>query len=479
MRDRTKIWLSIATFFVGAGIILFVVVMTMNNWDFSRLNTLSYISETHTIEDAFQSIELNTESADVCLEQSTDGTCRVEWSVPEDWKHSVEVTDNTLLITLRDDTHWYDHIGINVRSPKITVFLPEENYKLLTANVHSGKLDVPKYFSFIGIEVESGSGDVECEASVTGSIKITTYSGDVRLTEAAATGISVTTGSGRVTMESCTAGSITVTTDSGDPTLRNVHSNTDLRIDVTSGDAHLSDASCTNLYSMGESGKLTVEGVTVYDMIVIKRQSGDVTLKRCDVAKAVSITTTSGDVTGIFDRPVLCYATSESGNIKKPKYDYGVYCEINTGSGDINISLSNDYEKLVTQATGNVGLAILAENPQSNILSFILNQYVIYRNKNARLMVVVKRIAPLSELQSDQLIGGLGFDSDVPDEEFTVRRKDYDMIDDYYSFVFDLDDILDTAVSRNAKKLWVIIDENSGFSLFDVHIIYDIIYDLN
>ena len=473
MRDRTKILLSIATFFVGAGLILFVVVMTVNKWDFTRLNTITYEAETHTIEEAFQNIELNTESADVRLERSADGTCRVEWSVPENWKHSVEVADNTLLITLRDDTSWYDHIGINVKPPKITVYLPEENYKLLTANMHSGKLDVPKNLKFIGVEVESGSADVECETSATGTLRITTSSGDVNLNEATATAIYVTTSSGHVTMESTTAGSITVATESGKPKLHAVHCNADLKIDVTSGDAYLSDISCSNLYTMGASGELTIDTAYIYEMLIIKRKSGDVTLRKCDVLHAISITTTSGDVTGNFDMPVTCYANSESGDIKTPKNDYGIYCEVNTGSGDIDISLSDTYEAQVTQALERNRLIVLTENQLSNTLSFVINQFITYRNKNARIMVVAKRIAPLSEIPPGQLIGGLGFDSDIPDENFTVRRKAYEAVDEYYSFIFDLDDILDTAASRNAENLRLIVDENSGFILYEAHMVYD------
>jgi len=483
MRDRTKIWLSIATFFVGAGLILFVVVMTMNNWNFKNLNTLKYTTDTHTIEEAFQNIELNTEAADIRLEQALDGKCRVECSVPESWKHSAEVTEGTLRITLKDDTRWYDHIGINVKSPKITVYLPEENYKLLTANMTSGALDVPKNFHFIGIEIETKSADVECEASATGTIKITTSSGDVNLNELSASAITVTTSSGHVTAEATTAGSLTVTTESGDPRLHSVYCNTDLKVDVKSGDAHLSDISCQSLFSTGESGKLTVETANVYDMLLIKRQSGDVTLKRCDIMNSISITTTSGDVNGNFGRSVLCYADSKSGDIKIPRNSFGVYCEINTDSGDIKIT---DYEvpaAPVTQAVINYPTPSIplpdgyhtityAENPSDNRVFIMINQFALYRNKSAQLKVDFMRTVPLSEMQSGQTIGGLAFDSDTPDEEFIVRSHGNSTPDEQFSVFYDLEKVLDASASCDAKKLQVFIEENSGYIITGVYLVY-------
>lgn len=483
MRDRTKIWLSISTFFVGAGLILFIVVMTINHWDFSSLSTITYKTETHTIEETFQNIELNTEAADVRLERSADGTCRVECSVPEEWKHSVEVSENTLRITLEDDTHWYDHIGINVKSPKITVYLPAKNYKLLAANMTSGKLDVPKYFHFIGIEIETKSGDVECEASATGTLVVTTSSGDVNLNEATATGINVTTSSGRVTAESTTAGSFTVTTASGDIRLREVYCNGDLKIDVTSGDARLSDVSCSNLYSTGESGKLTIDTATVYDTLIIKRQSGDVNLKLCNVGKAIGITTTSGNVTGSFVNPVLTNCNSKSGDIKTPKYSYGVYCEINTGSGDINITDPDIYDPPVTQAVINYPTPSIplpdgyhtityAENPSDNRVFIMINQFALYRNKSAQLKVDFMRTVPLSEMQSGQTIGGLAFDSDTPDEEFIVRSHGNSTPDEQFSVFYDLEKVLDASASCDAKKLQVFIEENSGYIITGVYLVY-------
>ena len=46
MREKTTIWISLAAFLIGAGLIVFAVVMTLNHWDFKKLDTTDFITET-------------------------------------------------------------------------------------------------------------------------------------------------------------------------------------------------------------------------------------------------------------------------------------------------------------------------------------------------------------------------------------------------------------------------------------------------
>ncbi len=480
MRDRTKIWLSIATFCVGAGLILFVIVMTLKSWDFSNLSTIELKTETHTIDEAFQNIELNTESADILFELSRDGKCSVECSVPEDWEHSVDVTESTLRISLKDTTRWYERIGINIRSPKITVYLPEKFYNLLTADTDSGDIHVPNDLTFVGIDIKTGSGDVECDALTTGTVRIVTSSGNVSLSDVTAETIDVSSSSGDVTANNTHSDSFFVSTSSGNQKLRNIYCTGDLITDVTSGDAQYTDVTCRCLMSKGGSGELSVNSAMVLGMLNIERQSGDVTLKKIFVEAVAYITTTSGDVTGSLTGDVSINANSKSGDINAPwrhDTDSATRYDINTDSGDIKIT---DYEvpaAPVTQAVERSNNITLIDNPESNSQYLPLNSFVLYRNKekysDAHLVVAVKRNIPVSEIPSDRIIGGLGFDSDDLHEDFTVRRKDYPLLDEDISIVFDFDDIFATADSLGAKKLQVIIDGNAGFSLTGIYLVYE------
>lgn len=478
MRDRTKIWLSIATFCVGAGLILFVIVMTLKSWDFSNLSTIELKTETHTIDEAFQNIELNTESADILFELSRDGKCSVECSVPEDWEHSVDVTESTLRISLKDTTRWYERIGINIRSPKITVYLPEKFYNLLTADTDSGDIHVPNDLTFVGIDIKTGSGDVECDALTTGTVRIVTSSGNVSLSDVTAETIDVSSSSGDVTANNTHSDSFFVSTSSGDQKLRNIYCTGDLITDVTSGDAQYTDVTCRCLMSKGGSGELSVNSAMVLGMLNIERQSGDVTLKKIFVEAVAYITTTSGDVTGSLTGDVIIDAVSNSGDIKNPRRystDSDTTYYINTDSGDINITVEdgNSSKDNPDDGSQETRREILDENPESNIVHLILNALVLYKNKGAKLVGTMKRANSAPEPQAGQTICGLGFDSDIPDERYTICAPDDRTIAVEFSLIYDLDQVQEYANSLGAKNLSVIVDENSGYTLTGLYVTWE------
>ena len=456
MRDRTKIWLSIATFCVGAGLILFVIVMTLKRWDFSNLSTIELKTETHTIEEAFQNIELDTESADIFFELSRDGKCSVECSVPEDWEHSVDVAESTLRISLKDTTRWYERIGINIQSPKITVYLPEKFYNLLTANTDSGDIRVPNDLTFVGIDIKTGSGDVECDALTTGTVRIVTSSGNVSLSDVTAETIDVSSSSGDVTANNTHSDSFLVSTSSGDQKLRNIYCTGDLITDVTSGDVQITDVNCRCLLSKGDSGELSVNSAMVLGMLNIERQSGDVALIKIFVEAVAYITTTSGDVTGSLIG------------------DEDIY-NIDTDSGDINIIIEdgNSSQDNPDDGSHETHKVIIDENPESNIVRLAINALVLYKNKGAKLVGTLKRTDPASEIQAGQIICGLGFDSDIPDERYTVCAPDNTMIQVEFSFICDLDQVREYAKSLGTKKLSMIVDENSGYTLTELYVTWE------
>ena len=49
MKKTTKIWLVIATLLVVLGSITFLAVMSVLNWDFVKLNTRNYVTNTYCI----------------------------------------------------------------------------------------------------------------------------------------------------------------------------------------------------------------------------------------------------------------------------------------------------------------------------------------------------------------------------------------------------------------------------------------------
>ena len=420
MRERTKIMLSIATFFLCAGLIVFVVMMSANGWDFSKLNTVKHTEDTHAFTEEFHTISLDTNSGDVTILPSENDTCTVVCKYPEKWSHSAVVEDGVLKIYLEDTTSWFNniHIGIAVTDPEISIFLPEKTYKLLLADVSSGDINIMRNVSFIDIDITTKSGDVTCYTIVDQALRIKTSSGDVTLD------------------------------------------------DVFTGD------------------------------IDVETSSGDVDLVKCQAWNSIKINTSSGDVEGDLRGSYTYLAESSSGDIRFPKDEEGVKCNINTSSGDINIRRSKD-PAVCTPTTAPDATPTLApdatptappatptptgpvlevvhklENPPKDITpAIVVNTMIIYPD-DAVVKVILHCDKPSTELHNGSTLGGIGFESETPDSEYPFTLTQMVSAGDEIYFEYELRKLLDDAQSRGAKKLMIIVDETSGFSLVGVDIEY-------
>ena len=113
MRRSTVIWLIIAALLVVTGSIIFTGAMTMVKWDFSKLSTSKYETNTYKIDEDFTSISVDTNTAKISFTLSSDSSCSVICREEENMKHSVQVRDGSLMIEVIDKRSWYQHIGIN------------------------------------------------------------------------------------------------------------------------------------------------------------------------------------------------------------------------------------------------------------------------------------------------------------------------------------------------------------------------------
>ncbi len=136
MKKAAKAWLITAAFLVLAGCILFAGVMSTLGWDFAKLSTARYETNIHEISETFSDISLTTDTADIVFALSNDGKCRVECYEPENAKHSAAVANDTLIIEINEQKSWYDYIGFQFGSPRITVYLPEA--RLAVSRAHHG-----------------------------------------------------------------------------------------------------------------------------------------------------------------------------------------------------------------------------------------------------------------------------------------------------------------------------------------------------
>ncbi len=315
-----KILFIIAGILVILGIILFVAALASNGWVLANLNTDKFQSNTYSIGEEFQNISVNTDTADVVFVLSDDGVCKVECYEQKNMAHRVFTKDGTLEISADDTRKWYEYITFfSFGAPKITVYLPQNQYAALNIKSDTGDVEIPNAFQFARMDIDLSTGDVKCYASATGQIKIKTSTGDILAQNISADTLDLTVSTGKVQTESVTC--------QGNVSIR-----------VSTGKATLTDVQCKNLRSDGSTGDLHLQKVVATGQFSIERSTGDVKLDRCD-ASEIEIETDTGNVTGSLLTPKVFLTETDTGRVNVPKSTVGGRCQIETDTGNIQISV--------------------------------------------------------------------------------------------------------------------------------------------
>lgn len=319
MRKAAKGWLAAAAVLAAAGLILFAAVMTVCRWDYSRLSTESYETNTHEIREGFSSIRLNTETADLLFVPSEDDTCRVVCYEPENRKHSVSVQGDTLLIEAAAGKGWPEKISFDFHSPAVTVALPQTAYASLLISGSTGNVEVPDGFRFEEAQIILSTGDVLYSASGSGSVKIGTSTGGIRV-------------------EGVSAGSLDLSVSTGSVTVSGVSCTGDLKANAVTGAVRVSDTVCRNFFSEGNTGGATLKNVIAGEMISVERSTGDVLFDGSDAAE-ISVETSTGDVTGSLLSEKVFLTDTSVGEVSVPPTVTGGKCTVRTSTGEIRLTV--------------------------------------------------------------------------------------------------------------------------------------------
>ncbi|MBR2460563.1 MAG: hypothetical protein IKB34_04985, partial [Clostridia bacterium] len=100
MSKTVKTWLTVATLLVVAGLTSLTVIMTVNGWDFSRLATERYETNTYESDDQITDISIKTDTADIVFIPSDNGKYKVTCYETEKVKHYVSVSEGMLTVTV-------------------------------------------------------------------------------------------------------------------------------------------------------------------------------------------------------------------------------------------------------------------------------------------------------------------------------------------------------------------------------------------
>ena len=275
MTKKTKAWSIAALICILAGVILFCSVMFSLEWDFSALSTYKYVTNTHEIDD-FQNIFINTNTADIEFVISESENALVVCFEDQSNAHQVTVENGTLKITAADNKKWFEFIGINFYTTKITLYLPKAKY---------------------------------------GDIIVKGNTGDILASD-------------------LSAFKLDFTISTGDIFLKNITCEQEIMTMVSTGNVNIADSKGNAISSGGSTGDVIFENVIADEYLIIARSTGNVKLNSCDSAM-VYVETDTGDIKGKFLTEKQFIANTDTGYVSVPNSTSGGKCELTTNTGDI------------------------------------------------------------------------------------------------------------------------------------------------
>lgn len=298
--NKTKILLAIASLLVVIGVALFLGTMFSVNWDFSKITTFKFETNTYEITDTYRNISFSTIEANVELVPSQDGQTKVVCYEKAKVKHAVEVKDNVLTISVVDQRQWYDYSGISFVSQKVTVYLPFNDFENATIKSDTGNVKIPSDFSFNVLDVSLHTGNVVSEAQVS-TIKIKTSTGNV--------------------------------------SVKNL-SNADCTVSSSTGNVHLKDVKASTLSINSSTGNVDLNNVVVANKMTVTLSTGNAYLEKCDAGE-IYIKTSTGNVRGSLLSEKNFIANSSTGSVSVPTSNSSApRCEIKTSTGNIQITIA-------------------------------------------------------------------------------------------------------------------------------------------
>ena len=339
MSKGKKTTLIIALVCVVLGLILSFGVLASIQFDFTRLNTIQYETNTYSVEQPFSHLRVEGAECDIRLVPAQGSACRVICAEAEQVSHTVEVRDGTLTVIRQDQRKWYEQFGFHWGRMEITVELPQQTYDSLYLKTLSGDISVPEGFSFSQAEVRSTSGRIGYAAATQGSLLLKTTSGDLTARGLTTENLEARSVSGDVELEQIEAETIITEAPSGGITIRSAQVRGQVSAETVSGAIKLEQLNCQSVRAHASSGDLRLTSAAAAGPMELKTVSGGIKLEHSD-AERLSITSTSGDVSGTLLTGKLFTTRTTSGTVRVPgsTLDAGL-CEITTTSGDIRIEL--------------------------------------------------------------------------------------------------------------------------------------------
>lgn len=211
-----KKWLILATALVAAGGMLFGGVMMAQNWDFLKLQTTTYETNTYHIQDSYANILIDIDTTNLTILPTDEETTTVVCFEQSKIQHIVEVADHTLSIREMDTRAWYEHISLSFQSPKVTIYMPQNQYAAVSVKASTADIQIEK-LSANYLDLTLSTGDMQLMDMQCKNIKTTVSTGDIHLKNViVAQELTMQSGTGDIFLEGCDAERLKIKTTTGD-----------------------------------------------------------------------------------------------------------------------------------------------------------------------------------------------------------------------------------------------------------------------
>ncbi|MDY3079137.1 MAG: DUF4097 family beta strand repeat-containing protein [Oscillospiraceae bacterium] len=321
MKTSKKITLIIATALVVCGLIIFFVAAAALDFDFTKVNSAEYVTNTHTVDEQFANISIDTDEFDIRFAPSDDGTCKVECRESDKVYNTVTVKNNTLTVERHDERSWYErHFGFFVGDMSITVYLPEREYGNVDLETSVGDVNIPESFTFDQLIIETDTGNITADANIADILSVKSDTGHIGLS-----GIEVN--------------SMDLDSGTGDISVNSANVTDEIKLNTDTGRVMLSNARCHSLTAESSTGDISFSDVVVSGDCYMESDTGRIELLGFD-AEEIFIETDTGDVFGTLLTEKVFIAESDTGDVSVPKTASGGRCEIISDTGNIEIEIA-------------------------------------------------------------------------------------------------------------------------------------------
>ena len=276
--------------------------------------------KTYVLEQDFTGFEIETNTSNLEFRVSNDGSKKVVASYTDKFYHTVDVTNNKLVIKQVDERAWYEKIfSFNVWNMSAIVYLPSSHYETLSINGSTGNIYIENEFSFDNVEIKGSTGDVTFKANATESLNVEMSTGDVSL-------------------ENIESKALKVTVSTGDVKMKNIHVDGNVSITSSTGYKELNNVTGKNLDLVSSTGDVKLINSVFDENIKIEARTGSIYLEDSD-AETLNIKTSTGNVKGTVLHEHIFIAKSKTGDVNVPETTTGGVCKIETDTGKIDIRI--------------------------------------------------------------------------------------------------------------------------------------------